>query len=180
MNLNGQESKIAITDLGQNGPPYHTLGTDLYGVMPFIAPEVLRGNAYTQSSDIYSLGMIMYELISGVPPFSNRAHDQSLMLDICDGVRPEIKNIDKLPDDFIKILRKCWDPNPFNRPSAYELFLFDNYGELDEKLFESGYEIHSGAVYTSRDLSVYAQYLSQDEGVEIEWSKGKKLEVYER
>ncbi|CAG8435860.1 674_t:CDS:2 [Funneliformis caledonium] len=68
---------------------------------------------------------------------------------------------------------------------AHELFLFDNYGELDvkdEKLFKFGheYELHPGAVYISRDLSIYAQYLSQDEVVEIEWSKGKKLEVYER
>ncbi|CAG8474445.1 6581_t:CDS:2 [Funneliformis mosseae] len=52
----------------------------------------------------------------------------------------------------------------------------------DEKLFKFGheYELHPGAVYISRDLSIYAQYLSQDEVVEIEWSKGKKLEVYER
>jgi serine/threonine protein kinase len=179
-NLNGRESKIAIADLGQSGPPYITLETDLYGVLPYIAPEVLRGNAYTQASDIYSLGMIMYELISGVLPFSNRAHDHALMLDICNGIRPEIKNIDKVPVNFIKILQKCWDPNPFNRPSAYDLFLFDNYGELSENdngLFESKYEIHPGAIYKSRDLSLYTQYLSRDDEVEIEWSTEKRLEL---
>ncbi|RIA89286.1 kinase-like domain-containing protein [Glomus cerebriforme] len=181
-NFNGRESKIAIADLGQSGPPYFTPENELYGVLPYIAPEVLRGNAYTQASDIYSLGMIMYELISGVPPFSNRAHDQTLMFDICNGLRPEIKNIDKLANNFIKILQKCWDPNPFNRPLAYDLFLFDNYGELNVKndeLFEFKYEIHPGAIYTSRELSIYTQYLLRDEDEDevIEWRTEKRLEL---
>ncbi|GBB98038.1 hypothetical protein RclHR1_03120023 [Rhizophagus clarus] len=177
-NLNGRESKIAIADIGQYGPPC-THGEDLYGVIPYIAPEVLRGNAYTQASDIYSLGMLMYELISGIPPFSNRAHDQKLMFDVCNGLRPEIKK-NNVPDNFINILKKCWDPNPFNRPSAYDLFLFDNYGELsvkNEELFESKYEIHPGAIYTSRGLGIYAQDLSQDNDEIIEWITEKRLEV---
>ncbi|PKY50843.1 kinase-like protein [Rhizophagus irregularis] len=34
--------------------------TKIYGVMPYVAPEVLRGKPYTQAADIYSFGMIMY------------------------------------------------------------------------------------------------------------------------
>ncbi|PKY12813.1 kinase-like protein, partial [Rhizophagus irregularis] len=35
---------------------------EIYGVLPYIAPEVLQGKEYTKSSDIYSLGIIMWEL----------------------------------------------------------------------------------------------------------------------
>ncbi|RGB38667.1 kinase-like domain-containing protein [Rhizophagus diaphanus] len=39
------------------------------GVLPYIAPEVLNGEPYTLSSDIYSFGVVMAELSSGKPPF---------------------------------------------------------------------------------------------------------------
>ncbi|CAI2197470.1 2573_t:CDS:1, partial [Funneliformis geosporum] len=56
---------------------------DIYGVLPFVVPEVLRGQPYTLASDIYSFSIIMWELIFGVPPFDNKAHDFQLSLDIC-------------------------------------------------------------------------------------------------
>ena len=64
--------------------------TKIYGVMPYVAPEVLRGQPYTQAADIYSFGMVMYFVATGRRPFSNRAHDQNLALSICNGIRPEI------------------------------------------------------------------------------------------
>ncbi|EXX76917.1 hypothetical protein RirG_028530 [Rhizophagus irregularis DAOM 197198w] len=38
--------------------------TKFYGVMPYVAPEVLRGKDYTQAVDIYSFDMIMYFVAS--------------------------------------------------------------------------------------------------------------------
>ncbi|CAI2186098.1 18213_t:CDS:1, partial [Funneliformis geosporum] len=68
--------------------------SDIYGVLPFVAPEVLRGQPYTLASDIYSFSMIMWEFISGISLFDNEAYDFQLSLDICKGKRPEIiKNI---------------------------------------------------------------------------------------
>ncbi|CAG8531582.1 13378_t:CDS:2 [Rhizophagus irregularis] len=63
---------------------------------------------------------------------------------------------------------------------AYDLFLFDNYGELsvkNDEIFESKYEIHPGAIYTSRELSIYTQSLSQGDDEMIEWNTEKRLEV---
>src|ERR1043166_7128860 len=91
-----------ISDLGLCKPIsyFHNSSTknknDVYGVLPYIAPEVLRGNRSTPASDIYSFSMIMWELVSGVPPFDDRAHDLQLSLSICKGERPEIiENIPK-------------------------------------------------------------------------------------
>ncbi|CAI2166181.1 2310_t:CDS:2, partial [Funneliformis geosporum] len=71
---------------------------DIYGVLPFIAPEILRGQPYSLASDIYSFSMIMCELLVGSTPFNNEAHDFQLALSICKDPlkRPtalEIKNI---------------------------------------------------------------------------------------
>ncbi|CAI2190065.1 17950_t:CDS:1, partial [Funneliformis geosporum] len=51
---------------------------EIYGILPFIAPEVLRGQPYFLASDIYSFSMIMWEFISGILPFNNQAHDFQL------------------------------------------------------------------------------------------------------
>ncbi|RIA78635.1 kinase-like domain-containing protein, partial [Glomus cerebriforme] len=54
-----------ITDLGLCKPADEVDKSRVYGVLPYIAPEVLRGNSYTQASDIYSFGIISYEILTG-------------------------------------------------------------------------------------------------------------------
>src|SRR6185312_17155610 len=66
------DKKIAtcrITDLGLSKPVNETeTESKIYGLMPYMAPEVLRGERYTPAADIYSLGMVLYELITCLPP----------------------------------------------------------------------------------------------------------------
>ncbi len=97
----------------------HCKKNDIYGVLPFVAPEVLRGNPYTLASDIYSYSMIMWEFTSGIPPFNDRAHDFPLALSICKGERPKI--IETIPQCYINLMKKCWDENPLKRPNASEV-----------------------------------------------------------
>jgi serine/threonine protein kinase len=92
---------------------------NIYGIIPFIAPEVLEGKPYTQASNIYSFSIIMWELTSRIPPFNNRAHDMQLALSICKGERPEI--IENTPQCYIDLMKKCWDEDPLKRPSASEI-----------------------------------------------------------
>src|SRR6266542_7151713 len=82
---------IYISDFGLS-KPVDKLGVldKTYGVLPYVAPEVLRGNPYIKASDIYSFGIIMWEMTSGIPAFNKRSHDFDLTLDICRGLRPNI------------------------------------------------------------------------------------------
>ncbi|CAB4433415.1 unnamed protein product [Rhizophagus irregularis] len=90
-----------------------------YGVLPFVAPEVLRGDEFTEAADIYGFGMIMSELISGEPPFVDREYDMNLALAICNGQRPQIPEY--TPEPYAELMKRCWDPVPTNRPSAKTL-----------------------------------------------------------
>jgi serine/threonine protein kinase len=92
---------------------------DIYGVLPFMAPEVLRGKPYISASDIYSFSMIMWEFTSGVSPFNGRAHNLQLSLSICKSERPEI--IENTPQCYVDLMKKCWDEDPLKRPSALEV-----------------------------------------------------------
>jgi serine/threonine protein kinase len=112
--------RACISDLGLCRPVSSIIKKDdICGVMPFMAPEILRGNAYTQASDIYSFSMIMWEFTSGVTPFNDRAHDIQLSLSICKGERPEI--IENTPQCYVDLMKKCWDEDPLKRPSALEV-----------------------------------------------------------
>ena len=109
-----------ISDFGLSGPPNEQKSDDkICGVLPYIAPEVLNGEPYTLSSDIYSFGVVMAELSSGKPPFYKRKHDASLALAICNGLRPEFGK--GTPEIYKKLTYRCMDANPNNRPTADEI-----------------------------------------------------------
>jgi serine/threonine protein kinase len=137
----------------------------------------LRGQNYTKASDIYSFGIIMYEVISGLPPYHDVCHDENLAIKICQGLRPRF-NI-KVPQLIVHLIKRCLDANPLNRPTIYEItnilkswrFKFTDETELQKQIKEAdeinknlsnsnilstnsglSYKTHSEAIYTSRLL----------------------------
>src|SRR3954452_21206432 len=112
-----------ITDLGLCKPanikPSQSGNKNIYGVLPYVAPEVLRGKECTQSSDIYGFGIIAYELCTGLPPYHDIAHDEFLAAKICQGLRPKTNY--KIPQLILDIVKQCWDADPLKRPKADEL-----------------------------------------------------------
>ena len=66
--LFSKSEKIKITDFGmsifQSDPASNIKGSDLYGTYTYNAPETLTDNNYSIYSDIYSLGIIMFELLN--------------------------------------------------------------------------------------------------------------------
>ncbi|GBB99294.1 hypothetical protein RclHR1_34760001, partial [Rhizophagus clarus] len=154
---------------------------NIYGVMPYVAPEVLKGNPYTQAADIYSFGMIMYFVAAGRQPFADCAHDEILTLKICNGIRPEI-NDQIAPKCYIDLMEKCWDPNPDNRPNSIEVkesiellyFSLNYYYDIEEKQYKIKEQFenlqfrkanqltnHVQAIYTSRLLNPFTKNLSK-------------------
>jgi serine/threonine protein kinase len=109
-----------ISDMGLCSEIGNIDESKIYGVMSYVAPEVLRGKTYSQAADIYSFGMIMYFTATGRQPFANLAHDHSMALKICNGMRPEI-NEAEAPKCYIDLMKRCWDSNPDNRPKAIEI-----------------------------------------------------------
>src|ERR1044072_4304713 len=110
--------------------------------LPYVAPEVLRGKKYTQESDIYGLGIIAYEVCTGLPPYHNFAHDEFLATSICQGLRP--KSNYKIPQLILDKIQQCWDADPSKRPKAKELYdLFWDLYCKSNKRYTSDYEENS-------------------------------------
>ncbi|GBB83745.1 hypothetical protein RclHR1_10410005 [Rhizophagus clarus] len=91
----------------------------IFGVLPYIAPEIIKCKHYTSAADIYSFGIIMYEIISGLPPYPNATHDQFLAMNICNGRRPVFNN--NTPQLIVQLINRCLDANPLKRPTALEI-----------------------------------------------------------
>lgn len=111
-----------ITDLGNaqliNSSRFSNT-SNVCGILPYIAPEVLNGMPYTFESDIYSLGIIMIEISTGRPPYGNIPHDENLALRICNGLRPKVAK--GTPQSYIDLVNQCLDAIPERRPKSKEL-----------------------------------------------------------
>jgi serine/threonine protein kinase len=90
-----------------------------YGIIPYMAPEIFQGQKYTEASDIYSLGMIMWEVMTGRRPFWNRSHDTDLIIEIVDGLRPPI--VTNAPEGYIELMKECWHSDPNKRPTVTDI-----------------------------------------------------------
>ncbi|RHZ60290.1 hypothetical protein Glove_355g23 [Diversispora epigaea] len=180
---NGQ---CLITDLGLSKPADETgifkdSEQKIFGVIPYIDPEVLSGDAnYSKASDIYGFAMIMFEILTGIPPFYDIPHDKDLALKICNGYRPEIPSNIFIPQLLVDIIERCWDAKSEQRLTVDELAVyFYNYltnikdevkeseiykqieecnrlnltNPVDNTNSSTSYEIHPSAIYTSRGLN---------------------------
>ncbi|GBC06640.1 hypothetical protein RclHR1_00070007 [Rhizophagus clarus] len=121
-NLLHYRRTISVSDLGLCRQVDDVKSSDkIFGVLSFIAPEVLVGKPYTQASDVYSIGIIMWFITSGQYPFSDRGYDkQYLARDICKNLRPKI--LEGTPPGYKDLMQRCWDADPNKRPTTKELY----------------------------------------------------------
>ncbi|CAB4439869.1 unnamed protein product [Rhizophagus irregularis] len=182
--LNDSLNNAYVTDLGLCQPvnvkSYQNSNKKIYGVLPYVAPEVLRGKEYTQASDIYGYGIIAYEICTGFPPYYDIAHDELLAMKICEGLRP--KSNYKIPQSIFDIINQCWDSDPLKRPNADELYVLVDmlhfkiqceysvfYGQVEEtdeinkklssSMIQSSLSSTSNLLYTTHPQAVYTSKL---------------------
>jgi serine/threonine protein kinase len=93
-----------------------------------MAPELFRTDKnsqfspFSKKSDIYSLGVLLWELSSGYPPFKNYEKSEMLLqIEIINYGKREQK-ISNTPPDYYKLYSDCWDEKPEKRPNIEDVY----------------------------------------------------------
>ena len=96
------------------------------GVIPWMSPELLypdkfglKSNSPTAKSDLYALGMVVYEVLSGQAPFATY-RDPEVVFMVLGGERPERPRGgtgELFTDEIWKLLELCWKERPADRPN---------------------------------------------------------------
>ena len=114
-----EENSVKITDVAVSKEAKNITGT-LTGTLIYIAPEVLHSNLYDSKVDIYSFGLILWEMWYGKQAFAEvKAETVTSFVDA--GYRPKhLKDCEKPPRPWKELMKKCWNGNAVERPSAEE------------------------------------------------------------
>ena len=91
----------------------------------YTAPEILKGKPYNGKADVYSFGIIMYEIVTDSPPYPLLAKGKMTPLQLAKKVtnenyRPKFTTRVKKP--IQKLIEKCWSKDQKERPTFDELF----------------------------------------------------------
>lgn len=134
----------------------------IYGILPYICPEVLNENTYTAASDIYSFGIIMWEILYGKPVYHDQEFDLSLQMKICNGLRPEI--IIGTSQSYANLMMKFWKEEQKSRPSAAEICRTFAEWQNDESILSEltkSEEILKHTKNTSKQTYYHDTYISK-------------------
>ncbi|HTW61828.1 MAG TPA: protein kinase [Terracidiphilus sp.] len=94
----------------------------MLGTMEYMSPEQAQGKDLKASSDIFTVGLILYELLAGVTPFHAESAIASLLLRTQQRAAPLVDIDKKIPGSLSNIVAKCLEKDPANRyQSAEEL-----------------------------------------------------------
>ncbi|GAA0161311.1 non-receptor serine/threonine protein kinase [Lithospermum erythrorhizon] len=89
----------------------------------YVAPEIYKGQTFERRVDVYPFGLMLYEMMEGVPPFHPKSSEDAAQLMCIEGNRPPFKNKSKYPPDLRELIEECWDPEPVVRPTFSEIIV---------------------------------------------------------
>lgn len=141
--LINKEGTVKITDFGiavalsQNSI---TQTNSILGSVQYISPEQARGNLVTKQSDIYSLGIVLYEMLTGTVPFEGESA-VSVALKHFQSPIPSLRDFDsRMPQPLENVVLKATAKEPKNRYQSVDEMKADletslNSNRRDEPVF---------------------------------------------
>ena len=120
------EGKVKVTDFGiAKATSSNTISSDVMGSVHYASPEQARNGFVDGRSDIYSLGIVMFEMVTGRVPFDGETTVAVALQHLQEEIARPSKYAPDLPISFEKIILKCTQKTPDRRYQTIEELLAD-------------------------------------------------------
>ncbi|XVQ87901.1 protein kinase domain-containing protein [Microbispora siamensis] len=88
-----------------------------FGTPPYVAPERLKGTTADPAVDVYALGVLLFEMLTGALPYPEKTWE-AIEAARREGPPPAPEGVPGLPQEVADLCRRCLCPDPVDRPSA--------------------------------------------------------------
>jgi len=105
---------VKVADFGLVRAAHAGSDTPLAGTVQYLAPEVLRGGVVDGRADVYALGVLAYECLTGRPPFTG-TQDEVIRQHLSGRVPPPSLSLRSLPQPVDAAVWQATDPDPAHR-----------------------------------------------------------------
>jgi len=118
---------VRVGDFGQTKVKSHTQAkfSTMQGTFAWMAPEVLRNEPYDEKADVFSFGVILWEIVKREDPWRTVSPYAVVGLVGFQGKRLEIPSVDEIDfpyyAEYRKLMEQCFDENPAKRPTFAEM-----------------------------------------------------------
>uniref|UniRef100_A0A3P9BFV8 mitogen-activated protein kinase kinase kinase n=1 Tax=Maylandia zebra TaxID=106582 RepID=A0A3P9BFV8_9CICH len=99
------------------------------GTVAWMAPEVIRNEPVSEKVDIWSFGVVLWEMLTGEVPYKDV--DSSAIIWGVGNNSLQLPVPDSCPESFKLLLRQCWNCKPRNRPSFRQILLHLDIASAD-------------------------------------------------
>ena len=116
------EGRVKVTDFGiaRAGTSQMTEAGSIVGTAQYLSPEQARGTATDQRSDLYSLGVVLYELLTGAVPFSGDTPVEIAMKHLSQTPEPPSKLRADVPRELDMVVTRALAKDPADRYQSAE------------------------------------------------------------
>ena len=125
--LLGGDNRVFVTDFGiaRTGPSEMTEVGSIMGTAQYLSPEQARGAPVTAASDLYSAGVVLYEMLTGKTPFTGDTPIEIAMKHLNEVPHPPSELREDIPPELDLIVLRALAKDPHERYEAAEQFSAD-------------------------------------------------------
>lgn len=163
-----KEGKVKVTDFGiAKAATSNTITSNVMGSVHYTSPEQARGGYSDEKSDIYSLGITMFEMLTGRVPFNGETTVAIAIKHIQEEIPSPKEFVAEIPTSVESIVLKCCQKSPDRRYQTTQELIED----LKQSLINPDEDF---VVFTNPDEDASTRFISESDMNQIKKQSGRR------